>query len=86
MTALAERTATTGDNDLAISLLQENHFTGKSLKADFTIAKTGGNINNKQYCFCDGATYLLSVVDKSTTIGCRVQQEYTLRFLPPDQD
>ena len=67
---IVERTATTGtDRTYANFLGGGESFFGRVLKSDFTLAtENQGNINN-QTASCAGADYLLSIVDKSTTIS-----------------
>ena len=65
--AIADRSATTsGFGDF---LAAGETFYGRILKSDFTIPKTGGGSIENNTAFCDGATYLLSVVDKPTVVG-----------------
>ena len=66
-TAIADRSTTTeGFGDF---LAAGESFYGRILKSDFTIPKTGGGSIENNTAFCDGATYLLSVVDKPTVVG-----------------
>ena len=66
---IVERTATTGTNSTYANFLAGGEsFFGRVLKSDFTLAtEDQGNINN-QTASCAGAEYLLSIVNKSTTI------------------
>jgi len=66
---IVERTATTGtDATYANFLGGGESFFGRVLKSDFKLAtENQGSINN-QTASCAGAKYLLSIVDKSTTI------------------
>tara|TARA_A100001388_G_C28708301_1_gene469871 strand:+ start:150 stop:1070 length:921 start_codon:yes stop_codon:yes gene_type:complete len=65
--AMADRSATTeGFGDF---LAAGETFYGRILKSDFTIPKTGGGSIANNTAYCDGATYLLSVVDKPTVVG-----------------
>ena len=65
-TALADRSATTeGFGDF---LAAGETFYGRILKSDFTIPQTGGGSINNNTAFCEGAAYLLSVVDKTTVV------------------
>ena len=64
--AVADRSATTsGFGDF---LASGETFYGRILKSDFTIPKTGGGSIANNTAFCDGAAYLLSVVDKPTVV------------------
>ena len=67
---ITERTATTGTNATYANFLSGGEtFFGRVLKSDFTLANQDqGDINN-QTASCLGAKYLLSIVDKSTTIS-----------------
>ena len=67
---IVERVATSGNSGTYSSFLAGGEtFFGRILKSDKTLA-TGdvGNINN-QTASCLGAKYLLSIVDKATTVG-----------------
>ena len=65
--AIADRSSTTeGFGDF---LAAGETFYGRILKADFTIPKTGSGSIMNNTAVCDGATYLLSVVDKTTVVG-----------------
>ena len=64
---LGDRSSTTeGFGDF---LAAGETFYGRILKSDFTIPKTGGGSIANNTAYCDGATYLLSVVDKPTVVG-----------------
>ena len=67
---IVERTATTGNDATYANFLSGGEsFFGRVLKSDFTLAtEDQGNINN-QTASCAGAKYLLSIVNKSTTIS-----------------
>ena len=64
-----ERTATTGTSSTYTNFLAGGEtFSGRVLKSDYSIANEDtGNINN-QTASCVGAKYLLSIVDKATTV------------------
>ena len=66
----AERTATTGTSSTYSNFLAGGEtFSGRVLKSDYSLAtEDAGNINN-QTASCVGAKYLLSIVDKATTVG-----------------
>ncbi|WP_413679204.1 hypothetical protein [Prochlorococcus marinus] len=65
--ALADRSATTeGFGDF---LAAGETFYGRILKADFTLPTTGSGSIENETAVCDGATYLLSVVNKTTVVG-----------------
>ncbi len=44
-------------------------FYGKILNSSYQIPTTGGGSIETQSAYCDGAKYLLSIVDKPTTVG-----------------
>ena len=66
---IVERTSATGNSGTYTSFLGNGEtFFGRVLQSDFTLAtQDQGNINN-QTASCAGAAYLLSIVDKATTI------------------
>ena len=66
---ITTRTATTGNSGTYSSFLAGGQsFFGRILKADKTLATENvGNINNNT-ASCGGAKYLLSIVDKPTTV------------------
>ena len=66
---MADRVATTGNSGVYTNFLSGGEsFYGRVLKNDFTLATQNlGNINNNN-ATCGGAKYLLSIVDKTTTI------------------
>ena len=65
--AVVERSATTeGFGDF---LEAGETFYGKILNSSFEIPTTGGGSIANNTAFCDGAAYLLSVVDKTTVVG-----------------
>ena len=66
---IIERTSTTGNSGTYSSFLAGGEsFFGRILKADKTLATEDvGNINNST-ASCGGAKYLLSIVDKATTV------------------
>ena len=64
--AIVERSATTeGFSDF---LAAGETFYGRILKSDFTMPTTGGGSIENNTAFCEGAAYLLSVVDKTTVV------------------
>ena len=68
--SIIQRTATTGNNDTYKDFLSGGEsFYGRILKADYTLAtENAGSINN-QTAYCLGAKYLLSIVNKATTVN-----------------
>ena len=65
--AIADRSATTeGYGDF---LAAGETFYGRILKSDFTMPRTGGGSIANETAYCDGAAYLLSIVDKPTVVG-----------------
>jgi len=75
---IVERVATSGNSGTYSSFLAGGEtFFGRILKSDKTLA-TGdvGNINN-QTASCLGAKYLLSIVDKATTVGANTTGIHT---------
>ncbi|MDC3040912.1 hypothetical protein OA105_00790 [Prochlorococcus sp. AH-736-B08] len=66
---MADRIATTGNSGIYTNFLSGGEsFYGRILKNDFTLATQNlGNINSNN-ATCGGAKYLLSIVDKTTTI------------------
>ena len=66
---MADRVATTGNSGIYTNFLSGGEsFYGRILKNDFTLATQNlGNINSNN-ATCGGAKYLLSIVDKTTTI------------------
>ena len=64
-----ERVATTGTSGTYTNFLAGGEtFSGRVLKSDYSLANEDtGNINNNT-ASCVGAKYLLSIVDKATTI------------------
>ena len=67
---IVERTATTGNDGVFTNFLAGGEsFFGRILKSDFTLAtENTGDINNNS-ASCAGAEYLLSIVNKPTTIS-----------------
>ncbi len=67
--SIVERTSATGNDGTYTSFLGGGEtFFGRVLQNDFTLAtQDQGNISN-QTASCAGAQYLLSILDKSTTI------------------
>ena len=65
-----ERVATTGNSGTYTNFLAGGEtFSGRVLKSDYSLAtEDAGNINNNS-AYCAGAQYLLSIVDKATTIN-----------------
>ena len=65
-----ERVATTGNSGTYTNFLAGGEtFSGRVLKSDYSLAtEDAGNINN-QTAYCLGAKYLLSIVDKATTVN-----------------
>ena len=65
-----ERVATTGNSGTYTNFLAGGEtFSGRVLKSDYSLATEDvGNINN-QTASCLGAKYLLSIVDKATTVN-----------------
>ena len=67
---IVERVATTGNDGTYTNFLAGGEtFSGRVLKSDYSLAtEDAGNINNNN-AYCVGAKYLLSIVDKATTIN-----------------
>ena len=68
--SIITRTSTTGNNETYKDFLSGGEsFYGRILKDDYTLAtENAGNISNSS-AYCLGAKYLLSIVDKATTIN-----------------
>ena len=67
---IAERTATTGDSGIFTNFLSGGEsFFGRILKSDFTLATDDAGDIASNSAYCAGAEYLLSIVNKSTTIS-----------------
>ena len=83
--SIIHRTATTGNNDTYKDFLSGGEsFYGRILKEDYTLATVGvGNINNGGTSTCLGAIYLLSIVDKATTINANTTGVH-VKILAPE--
>ena len=64
--AFVERSATT--EGYGNFLEAGETFYGKILNSSYQIPTTGGGSIETESAYCDGAKYLLSIVDKSTTV------------------
>lgn len=65
--AFVERSATT--EGYGNFLEAGETFYGKILTSTYQIPTTGGGSIETESAYCDGAKYLLSIVDKATTVG-----------------
>ena len=65
-----ERVSTTGNSGTYTNFLAGGEtFSGRILKSDYTLATEDAGSISSQTAYCVGAKYLLSIVDKATTVG-----------------
>ena len=65
-----ERVSTTGNSGTYTNFLAGGEtFSGRILKSDYTLATEDAGAISNQTAYCAGAKYLLSIVDKATTVG-----------------